>query len=62
MKKCPYCKDKFNWEEAVPSSLLPMTIAEIFPFPAMVHKHRWRNGRIENYQKCEVLKFIFRSQ
>lgn len=60
MKKCSYCQDKFNWEGAVVLQQVPVIIAKSFKFKYrdMVHKHRWRDGRIENYQKCEVLKSI----
>lgn len=58
MKKCSYCQDKFNWEEAVEVHHMPTMIAGKFKYNDMVHKHRWRNGRVENYQKCEVLKSI----
>ena len=58
MKKCPYCRDRFNWEGAVPSHLLSVTVAKRFPFPDMVHMRRWYNSRIENYQQCKVMKDI----
>lgn len=57
-KKCPYCKDKFNWNEALPVRCVTVTIRDRFKFPDMVHMHRWFNSRIENYQKCKVQKDI----
>lgn len=59
VKKCPYCKDRFNWNEAVPVRCLTVTIQNTFRFPDMVHMRRWLNGRIENYQRCKEQKDIF---
>ena len=58
MKKCSYCQDKFNWGQAVPIRCLSVTVQGKFQFTAMVHMHRWHNSRIENYQKCKVMKDI----
>lgn len=58
MKKCSYCQDRFNWEEGVSLLQIPARIAFTFKYRDMVHKHRWREYRIENYQRCTIKKDI----